>query len=267
LKNNLPKIVWFLWLQGLENAPRLVKECYASWLRHNPGWEIIFLDENNIADHITLPVRQVTKQAYSDILRINLLAKHGGVWADATCYCNKPLDEWLYDNLTTGFFAFDRPVPDRMLGSWFLAGDKYNYIITTLQLSVNKYWNDNPDLVFIEDTKWKFLSKIIDWVDKRIWFSKLATEKMKVYPYFWFHYLFEFNYNRDNNFKEMWDATPTVSADIPHTMFSTGMFKPLSAEVKAHIDQKIAPLYKMTWKHTGPDNLDGTALGYLYKSG
>jgi hypothetical protein len=53
---------------------------------------------------------------------MELLRRHGGVWADATCYCLQPLAEWLPSKLApAGFFAFDRPAPDRMLASWFLA--------------------------------------------------------------------------------------------------------------------------------------------------
>lgn len=222
------------------------------------------LDESNIDDYVTFEYSSITKQALSDVLRINLLAQHGGVWADATCFCTKPLDEWLPEYMSTGFFAFERPVADRMIGSWFLAASKYNYIIKTFQLKVNAYWHDNPGMQFIETSRWRFLNKRLAKMNKRVWFSDLTTKILKVYPYFWFHFLFEQIYLHDENFKAMWDVTPKISADIPHTIFFGGMYEPLTDTLKAHIDNKVAPVYKMTWKYEPPADISGTVVGYLF---
>ena len=59
-------------------------------------------------------------EAFADQIRIEILHLHGGVWADATTICAKPLDEWLPERMGTGFFAFERPAQDRMIASWFL---------------------------------------------------------------------------------------------------------------------------------------------------
>ncbi|MFI5157271.1 MAG: capsular polysaccharide synthesis protein [Sphingobacteriales bacterium] len=267
MDNNLPKKIWFLWLQGLDNAPLVVKKCYESWPRHNPHWEFIFLDKDNINQYIDLQEYNTTKPAFSDLLRINLLAKYGGVWVDATCFCMKPLDEWLYDNLQSGFFAFDRPVPTRMIGSWFLAGNKYNYIISTFKARANAYWNENPDMRFIETSELSFLNKRLNRRNNRIWFSWFITKILKVYPYFWIHYLFEYVYYRDKNFKEMWDSSPKFSADIPHAVFFAGFEKPLTPEIKMHIDNKLSPVYKLTWKYdTEAAHKPGTILDYLFNN-
>ncbi|OQX73377.1 MAG: hypothetical protein B6D64_13895, partial [Bacteroidetes bacterium 4484_276] len=99
--SNIPKIIWILWLQGFEDAPDVVKRCLASWKKHNPTWKINLLDETNIKQFIDVHAiigrnyKEISKQALSDVIRINLLSKFGGVWTDATCFCCKPLDEWL----------------------------------------------------------------------------------------------------------------------------------------------------------------------------
>jgi len=267
LNTNFPKKIWFLWLQGLDDAPLIIKKCYDSWLRHNPGWQIIFLHEGNIAEHIDLPARRVTNQAFSDILRINLLAKHGGVWVDATCFCTKPLDEWLYDYTQSGFFAFERPGPDRMISSWFMAADKYNYLTSTYQHIVNTYWDNNPKMHFIENSHWRFLSKYMQRSAPGIWFGGFVTKLLKVHPYFWFHYLFEEIYSRNENFKEIWDNTPKISADIPHQLQFNGLFNPITDDVKTAIDNKTAPLYKLTWKFEPSQYKKGTIIDYLLNNG
>lgn len=267
LDNNLPKKIWFLWLQGLDNAPLVVKKCYDSWVKHNPDWELILLDEQSIGEYIPAFKDGVTKQALSDILRINLLAKHGGIWVDATCFCMKPLDEWLYDNMQSGFFAFDRPGADRMLSSWFIACNKYNYIASTYQNMVNLYWQENPHLKFIENSGWKFLNKRLQKLNTQVWFSAFVTNTLKVYPYFWFHYMFSNLYLRIKEFRDLWDITPKISADIPHRIQMTGLLASMSAEVKQEIDNKVAPLYKLTWRYdTETAHKPGTVLDYLFNS-
>ena len=42
------KVVWFIWLQGIKNAPEICKVCLNSWIEKNPNWEVRVIDENNI---------------------------------------------------------------------------------------------------------------------------------------------------------------------------------------------------------------------------
>ncbi len=262
--NGLPKIIWFLWLQGLDKAPIEVKKCYESWVKRNPGWQVIFMDESNIAEHITPPKWEVAKYVTSEILRINLLAKHGGVWVDATCFCVKPLDEWLPAYMGAGFFAFERPGPDRMLSSWFLASNKDNYITTAYQKRVNAFWAENKGLRLIEGTKWEFLCKKLQKRNPQIWFNSFLTKVLKVHPYFWFHYTFEYIYLRDGKFRQLWDSVPKFSADIPHRLLLAGLFGPITEELKLEIAKKISPVYKLTWKYKTEEYQPGTVMYYLF---
>jgi len=262
-ETNLPKTIWFLWLQGINNMPLVVSKCYESWQRHHIGWEVIFLDETNIRDYVDLSTTGLTNQAISDILRINILAKHGGVWVDATCFCTKCLDEWLPDYMAAGFFTFNRPGPDRMISSWFMASDPNNYITTAYQQAVNNYWTSNPGLTFFETSKWYSFKRRLKWMKPRHWFGFFATKILKVYPYFWFHYLFETIYLSDKKVWEIWESTPKTNADIPHKLQFAGLFNPLNDEIKSEIDHKSSPLYKLTWKFEEQDLKAGTIMDYL----
>src|SRR5262245_11872479 len=97
----LPKTVWCLWFQGLENAPDLVKACAASWRLHNPGWTIRFLSSETVDAYLPSSAAQramyrgkLPLEVLSNMVRIELLDRFGGVWADSTCYCLRPLDDW-----------------------------------------------------------------------------------------------------------------------------------------------------------------------------
>jgi len=263
MDNYPPKIIWFLWLQGMDNAPLMVTKCYESWLGHNPGWQIIFLDESTVKGYFSGKYEQITKQAFSDILRINLLAQYGGVWVDATCFCTKPLDSWLPDYMQSGFFAFEKPGPDRMISSWFIASAVNNHITNTFRQLVLDYWAKNKGMTLIENSKWKFLNKYLPRFGSQVWFEPLVTKGLKIHPYFWFHYLFEKNCLADNEVKQLWSNTPKISADIPHSLQFAGLFNPLTDEIKADIDNKISPCYKLMWNYQPADLKAGTVMDYL----
>src|ERR1700733_10439169 len=109
------KTIWSCWFQGRRNAPDLVKRCLASWETLKPGWDFRCLDAEttgryvDLGEHVDLQSQTITAASLSDILRVLLLHEYGGVWVDATLYCNVPLDEWLPLAACTGFFAFVRP--------------------------------------------------------------------------------------------------------------------------------------------------------------
>ena len=261
--DSFPKTIWFLWFQGLPNAPLVVKKCYASWLAHNPGWNIILLDEHNIKEYLAPPMPQGTRQVVADRLRINLLVKYGGVWVDATCYCTRPLDSWLNEYMAQGFFAFNRPGPDRMLSNWFMAAAKNTYITVAFQKAFTAYWENNPGTRLIDGSRWDFLNKYLQRRGTGAWFGFFATKVLKVYPYFVFHYLFKKLYLADAGFKSRWDAVPKISADIPHSLQTEGLFKPLSKQIKQKIDDKTSPCYKLTWKYDPAELKEGTVMSYL----
>ena len=127
-------------------------------------------------------IKILPPEALSDCVRVALLARYGGVWVDSTCYCLRPLDEWLYERLPNGFFAFARPGGERLLSSWFLAAAANNHIIERWRELALKYWNHRS----VRD------------------------------DYFWFHHLFAAGYGEGSQFRAIWDAVPAISADGPH---------------------------------------------------
>ena len=97
----LQKIIWTCWFQGRDCAPEVVRKCLQSWEDRNPEWDFRCLDADTIAKYLDLDAyvdlqrQQITAASLSDILRLLLLHEYGGVWVDATTFCNVPLDEWI----------------------------------------------------------------------------------------------------------------------------------------------------------------------------
>ena len=218
----MKKTIWMLWLQGWDEAPAIVQACHASWQRKNPGWDIQALDLETLQH--ALPKETLNRifatdkapEAISDQIRIELLGLHGGVWADASTLCVVPLDSWLYGHMASGFFAFERPIPERMIASWFLASTEQNYIIAAWRDVVRAYWRGR---------------------DVR-------------HDYFWFHQLFGALYDADPGFKQMWDVTPTLPAAHPMHFApeDSRLYEPPTPMHLQCLKTPPSPVFKLTHK-------------------
>lgn len=251
----IPKIIWFTWLQGLGEAPEVVRACHQSWVARNPGWKVVSLDEASAQAYASVDYSQghfgsLTPQQKSDLLRLDLLSHHGGVWADATCYCAQPLDEWLPQQTGSGFFAFAAPGRDRLLSSWFLAAEP-NCLLTGAWFALMRTYWDRP----WRTGTWSgrrmraVLSRLLGRSphSRAAWFTWPLTTALRVSPYFAVHYGFEKLVRNDPECARLWDATPRVSADGPHILLRAGLSSPLTSPVRAAISEPAAPVWKLRW--------------------
>ncbi len=249
---NILKKLWFLWLQGLEEAPLVVKKCYESWQKYNPNWEIVFLDNNNFKDYVTIGLPQekfapLSGAHKADLIRLELLSKYGGVWADATSLCRVPLDDWLEDYTGAGFFAFTYET--RSYGwilNWFLASEPSNPITFKMNQSLTAFYRDNEFYHggIIAEKRIKFLEKFLNrkYKTTRFWSSWFIRKIFKVYTYFIFHYIFA---NLINSYRELLKQYKLMKPYPPRGEFlgRYGLLRPLTPELKERIDSRIDPIY------------------------
>lgn len=257
---DIPRTIWVLWLQGMEQAPVLVRRCVESWRRRNPGWSLEVLDGSAAERLVDLDGilganrPQVTRQALSDIIRIELLHEHGGVWVDATCFCCRRLDDWLPAAASRGFLAFRDPGPDRPVATWFLAAAAGSPIVTVWRRYVRDYWSSasftNQDRMPVKPLalaveallqRSSCRSARFDWLFR-------AMTRLKACPYYWFHYLFARMIREEPATAAAWGEVPAISADGPHRVQHHGIFRPPSAALREEIARREAPFYKLTWK-------------------
>lgn len=102
------KKVWVYWDQGFERAPDLVRLCAQSIAKQlGGGREVILLSDDNIGQYVSFPdfiwdkYRKglIGKALFADLLRLELLIKHGGLWLDATVLCsNKHIPSYIFDS-------------------------------------------------------------------------------------------------------------------------------------------------------------------------
>jgi hypothetical protein len=217
-----PKVIWMLWLQGWDNAPHVAKACRKSWEICNPGWTLRALDLNSLVNFLPPDILEIIlstpkeAEAISDQVRLELLHRYGGVWADATAMCAVPLDTWLSMAMPNGFFAFANPAPNRMLSTWFLAAEKGSYIIEKWRKESWKYWTGRT----IRDS------------------------------YFWVHELFSEIYHHDSSFRTLWDTTPKFSAAhrFHYAPDSHDLKMAAPTDLEALLSDPPAQVFKLTHK-------------------
>ncbi len=266
--NNTDKVIWMLWMQGEEDAPEVVKACISSWRIRNPDWQVTVLTEKNLKRYINIDktnFRDVfaafTNAQKSDVIRLLLLHKYGGIWADATAYCALPLSQWIEAYTVTGFFAFDKPGRDRLMANWFLYADKGNYIIEKLLFAAARYWQNGTR------TRFRFytVDRVINFYPQ-LWFGNFLANVLKKVPYFWFHYLFENCCDSDWEFKEEWENTVKLPAKAAISPQVIGLFKTLD-NPNEFIDtlRTASPVFKLTWKYDFNEEVEGRLINQFLK--
>lgn len=203
----MSKTIWLCWFQGAnsDTLSDLARLCMHRWKQFNePEWNCVIVDNNNIIEYIpdwheqvaAIPDRGLHEKArlagLSDLVRVNLLCRYGGVYADVDVLPEQPLDSF-YDSIVNEtnvfMYRFDprrcSPYGDRLSCSWFLCS-KYstNYLFEMLRE--------------------KYYQKLID----------KSIEKIK---YFTFHETLCEMYDTDHVVKQIIDNMKQIDQSIPHS--------------------------------------------------
>lgn len=99
---DIPNVIWVFWWQGLESMPSVIKECYNSILRNANGREVKLLTGDNYQEYVQLPshilnkfkAEKISYTHFSDIVRVALLSKYGGLWIDAAIFVTKSIEHY-----------------------------------------------------------------------------------------------------------------------------------------------------------------------------
>lgn len=231
--------IWVFWWQGLNNAPELVKICVASLQRNRGNHPVIIVDQWNYSHYVRLPeyipnkLREgvISLTHFSDILRVNLLAAHGGLWCDATIYCTRQIPEEVF---STPFFTCRNPGGNYenisnwnwtgyLMGSW-----TGNVFFKTASAVFNAYWeNENQLLDYF----------LIDYVLNLVLEGNQAVHSM------------------------IYSVPPN---NVNQTYLQEHFSAPLTPEHLTQLEQGDTWLFKTSWKTTYPRNVLGKETLYGY---
>lgn len=150
--------VWVCWFQGMEQAPELVQRCYRSLQENLPDREIVLLTKENYRQYITLPDHIEEKASkgiipnahFSDLLRLELLLRHGGTWIDSTVFCSGgQIPSYMLD---ADLFMFQTLKPGldghaTCVSNWFITASTNQPILGLTQALLYDYWKRNNSLI------------------------------------------------------------------------------------------------------------------------
>ena len=185
--------VWICWFQGEQNAPMIVKAAMASVKKNLPDRDIVIISDENISDYVQFPDYILEKRKkgiigpahFSDLLRIELLCKYGGIWIDATVFCSSPeIPECIKDAPLFVYKVMKLSPQDRIpivASNWFISAYTNQPILLLTRKLLFEYW------------------KTVDYID----------------DYFIFHILFALASRR---YVDDFNKIPMYNNCSPHTL-------------------------------------------------
>lgn len=96
--------IWVSWMQGYDDAPELVQKCINS-IKSSTEHPVYLIEKENLEKYTDFPSyimekyerKLITNAQFSDILRMNLLSRHGGLWIDATVFVPNSIPENIFE--------------------------------------------------------------------------------------------------------------------------------------------------------------------------
>ncbi len=156
-----PKVIWWCWLQGVENTPVIVRACYNSlvhgeWFKVN-DYKINVIDAENWKDYVDLPdyivkkweKKQIPAALFTDLLRLQLLIKYGGTWIDSTVFCTgfngskvQEFKKYLDADLFLFQYTPEGTTKNISISNWFISAHSNNEVLMTLRDMLFAYWKE-----------------------------------------------------------------------------------------------------------------------------
>ena len=206
----MKKTIWMCWFQGEEDEsiPKLNKECIKRWRELNADHDVRVLCNKTIPEYIPEFVDIIksspnrSHQAQSDLLRVLLLAKYGGIWADTSVFPMQPLSDFYNEIVNdTGFFTYrfmprvlNKTMGDRETVSWFICTNKTDHYLVEkwktefahrfTTMNNWKYFTFHQTLtdLYDEDVKVKFIIDNMVQINEKRPHSAMQNWKNKNLP-------------------------------------------------------------------------------------
>lgn len=182
--------IWTMWWQGEDKMPPLVSACIHSVKKNAGSHPVIVLDQNNWTRYITLDPAQlnafqtgkITITHLSDLFRVELLKKYGGIWMDSTLYMTESFDPCLaaYPLWTTHI----RQVPtgiqwsdnwSKLWSGYFIASGADSPLFIYLSDALKQYWRKYDCLI-----DYLLLDRFINMATRHYPFIKHELENVPI---------------------------------------------------------------------------------------
>ena len=95
---------------------------------------------------------KITHTHMTDLLRLELLIKYGGMWVDSTVFCTRKRDEIPDYFFNSDLFFYQTLKPGRdgqaqPISSWLISAKTNNKILMMTKYLCHEYWKNNEKMV------------------------------------------------------------------------------------------------------------------------
>lgn len=165
---------------------------------------------------------------YSDLIRLNLLINHGGIWVDSTMFLTEKITQEILDS---ELFVFKLP-----------------YGNTSRQLASNQFIVSAPRNEILIRT---YNGLLAFW-----------KKENKPLHYSIFHYIFALAVKSNTDTINLWEIIPHYSSGSNHILQSE-LFNKFNQNRYEYL-KKIIFIHKLTYKNLSKQNLDKKDTYYEY---
>lgn len=226
--SDIPNVIYTYWHDT--NMPEIIKNCIATWKKHNPTYTIHIINKETLHKYMdpSINLSKYTHQLTSDLIRLYILEKYGGIWMDASIYLNQSLD-WVhsYQKAENSEFVGYRlnlfeTTSTPVIESWFLCAI--------------------PNSVFIKDWKNKLFevasySSPIKFVDKLM--KNTDIQNISIPYYLIIHVACQYILQHNKKY-----ATSLLSAEEGPLLFRANPWYHLFMPVMVYNKDTFTPLVK-----------------------
>jgi hypothetical protein len=228
-----PEIIWQFWDNPAgKTSPEIVKSCLESAGKFKGNFEHKILNNSTVENFADLPdyvfdklkSGQISYAHFSDLLRLNLLKNHGGIWLDATAFMSDFVPKYIIDE---DFFVF---------------------LTDKLTLFPYSYMQN----CFIRAKKGSFLCEA--WYEMCLEYWKKET---KTIDYFQHQLMFKALVNNNLTAKKLFAEMPKVSEDEIQQLVGDNLLQKFD-EIEWERIKKTSFFQKITYKIPGGIDYSGT---------
>ena len=233
-----PETIWQFWDNPAGKAtPQIVKSCLESVEKYKGNFEHKILNNSTIENYSDLPNfifdrlknKQISFAHFSDLLRLNLLKNHGGIWLDATGYMTDFVPKYIIDE---DFFVFlTRNLthfPYAFMQNCFIRAKKGSFLCEAWYEICLEYWKNEQ--------------KNIDYFQHQLMFKALVENNLIA--------------------KELFSKMPQKSEDETHQLVGDNLLKKFDAIEWERI-KKMSFFQKTTYKVVDGVDYSGTYFSKL----
>jgi hypothetical protein len=240
-----------MWDTAEHKWPGIVKLCVDTWRELNPDYAIHVFDAEVarrllVGDFSEDVYDSLLVQHQADLLRTKLLAERGGIWVDATCIPHRPIDKWIGRFADSDFAGLKTLQKGQTVDNWFMVAREKSTLMSRLYEALRAYWKTPKMLLPMDPRSTAMVAD--DW---EAYMSDHAAHRLRIAPYFLWHYLFTLLVRNDEVFARVFRDQVYSSQDagcgrISHELRDA---PPTTTRLPDHLRQHIiegdAPLSKL----------------------